>query len=291
MRVDRIALALAATALAGGTAAAVPVDGGLNFQPPVTEVAQNVYDFHQVVLWIIAAVTVFVLALLLWVILRYNRRANPTPRKFSHNTAIEIVWTVTPVLILVFIAYRSFPLLYEQEVFPAVAESEIVDIKTYGRQWYWSYIYGEGDDAIEFDSNMVLDEDLRPGQLRKLSVDNPVVVPAGKYVRLSVSASDVIHSWAMPQAMLKIDAIPGRLNQLWFRFDRPGVHYGQCSELCGTRHAYMPIELRVLPPEQYDVWLERMRDSTAAGRQYLDQVQPLGSPQLAAAETARSLPR
>jgi cytochrome c oxidase subunit 2 len=277
----RILGALPVSLLAIGDAFAAPVPGGINFQEAATETSRRVHEFHDIVLIIITAITLFVTALLVWVMLRYNRRANPKPSQFSHNTLVEILWTTIPVLILVFIAYRSFPLLYEQDVFPEVAESEVVDVKVYGRQWFWSYIYGEGDDALEYDSNMVASDALKPGQIAQLSVDNPMVVPVGKYVRLSITASDVIHSWAMPAFSLKTDAIPGRLNQLWFKVDEPGVFYGQCSELCGQRHAYMPIEVRVLPEAQYQTWLEKSKASTAEGRAYLDEVQPLGASQIA----------
>lgn len=272
---------VSAMALLHGVASAAPVPGGINLLPPATTIAAEVDAFHHLLLVIITAITIFVLGLLIWVIVRYNKRANPNPKSFTHNTAIEILWTTIPVLILVFIAYRSFPLLYKMEVFPTVAESEIVDIKTYGRQWYWSYIYGTGDDALEFDSNMVAETNLQPGQIRQLSVDFPMVAPAGKYIRLSITASDVIHSWAMPAFTLKTDAIPGRLNQTWFKVDEPGVYYGQCSELCGVRHAYMPIELRILPEAQYLTWLERSKASLADGRAYLDEVQPLTAAQVA----------
>lgn len=262
-------------ATVSGAASAAPVPGGIDFQTPVTDAARHVHTFHNEVLIVITAITVFVMALLLWVIIRYNKRANPIPRKFSHNTLVEILWTTIPVLILVFIAYRSFPLLYEQDVMPNVAEEEIVDIKVYGRQWYWSYIYGEGDNSLEYDSNMVEEADLKPGQIPHLSANYPMVAPAGRYVRLTISASDVIHAWAMPPFALKVDAVPGRINQLWFKVDQPGVYYGQCSELCGDRHSYMPIELRILPQIQYDTWLTRSTADMAAGRAYLDQVQPL----------------
>ncbi len=272
-----------ATLAAAGAAHATPQEGGIDFQTPMTEVAHNVHSFHNFVLIIITAITVFVTGLLIWVVFRYNRKANPKPKTFSHNTAIEVLWTVLPVLILVAIAFRSFPLLYEQDVFPDVPEAEVVDVKIYGRQWFWSYMYGEGDDMVEYDSNMIPDDMIDPnkGQIQKLSVDNPMVAPAGKYVRLTISASDVIHAWAMPQFALKVDAVPGRVNQLWFKADAPGVYYGQCSELCGTRHAYMPIELRVLPQDQYDAWLAAAANSAADARAYLDQVQPLGPAQVA----------
>jgi cytochrome c oxidase subunit II len=264
-----------AALLTTGAASATPVAGGINFQDAATETAEHVHAFHNEVLIIITAITIFVTALLIWVMIRYNKRANPTPKKFSHNTTVEILWTVIPVLILVWIAKGSFPLLYEQDVMPDVAENEIVDIKVYGRQWFWSYIYGEGDDNLEYDSNMVQAADLKPGQIQQLSVDNPMVAPVGKYVRLSITASDVIHAWAMPAFALKVDAVPGRLNQLWFKTDKPGVYYGQCSELCGDRHSAMPIELRVLPQDQYDAWLTHAKTSLSEARTYLDQVQPL----------------
>ncbi|MDZ4760584.1 MAG: cytochrome c oxidase subunit II [Alphaproteobacteria bacterium] len=283
-----------ASMIAAGPAVAAPVPGGIDFQPPMTETARNVQVFHNEVLIIITVITVFVTALLLWVIVRYNSRANPTPKKFSHNTVVEILWTVIPVLVLVYIARGSFPLLYEQDVFPTqvvmadgstrpITEADITDVKIYGRQWFWSYIYGEGDEALEFDSNMVPADLLKPGQIDQLSVDNPMVVPQGRHIRLSITASDVIHSWAMPATALKVDAVPGRLNQLWFKIDEPGVYYGQCSELCGQRHAFMPIEMRVLPLDQYNTWLARATASVADGRAYLDEVQPLGGPQVAAA--------
>ncbi len=281
---------LASTGAAGvGAAWAAPLGqpspGGIEMQPAATEVAQQVHSFHNVLLVVITAVTILVLALLLWVMVRYNKRANPTPRKFSHNTLVEIIWTAGPVMILVGIAWLSFPLLYKEDVFPKVAESEVVDIKVYGRQWYWSYIYGQGDEALEYDSNLLPADliDTAKGQIPQLSVDNPMVAPAGKYIRLSISASDVIHSWAMPAFALKVDAVPGRLNQLWFKVDQPGVYYGQCSELCGNRHAYMPIELRILPLDQYEEWLRRSTASVSDGRAYLDQVQPLTAAQVASA--------
>jgi cytochrome c oxidase subunit 2 len=265
-----------ASLAAAAPAIAAPTPGGIDFQRPVTAVAREVQAFHVEVLIIITLITVFVVALLLWVIVRYNKRANPTPRKFSHNTLVEILWTVIPVIILVFIAAKSFPLLYEQDVMPDVKEEEVVDIKIYGRQWFWSYIYGEGDSAVEYDSNMIPDADIDPakGQIKRLSVDNPMVAPVNRYVRLSISASDVIHAWAMPPFAIKVDAVPGRLNQLWFKSDETGVFYGQCSELCGDRHSGMPIELRVLSQEQYDEWLRRAATSLSDARAYLDQVQP-----------------
>ncbi len=286
------AVACASLAIAG-PAWATPTPGGINFQTPATQVARNVMNFHNEVLIIIAAITVFVTALLIWVMIRYNKRANPNPRKFSHNTMIEILWTVVPVLILVYIAYKSFPLLYEQDVMPTqtelaggstrpLTEDDIVDIKVYGHQWYWRYLYGEGDNVAEIESRIVPTDALKPGQIALLSVDNPMVAPVNRYVRLSITAQDVIHAWAMPQFAIKVDAVPGRLNQLWFNADKPGIYFGQCSELCGANHAFMPIELRILPQEQYDEWLRRVQTSASEARAYLDQVQPTTGSQVAA---------
>jgi cytochrome c oxidase subunit 2 len=283
----------AASLVAGGQAWAAPHEGGIDFQTPVTETATKVHAFHNEVLIIITVITVFVTALLLWVMVRYNKRANPTPKKFSHNTLVEILWTVLPVLILVWIAKGSFPLLYEQDVEfggAKVAEEDVVDIKVYGNMWYWDYTYNIGaDDEFNLESRMLKagnpDRPLKPerGDIAQLSVDYPMVAPAGRYVRLKISAKDVIHAWAMPQFMLKVDAVPGRLNSLWFKTDVPGVYYGQCSELCGKDHSNMPIELRILPEAQYNEWLVQAKTSADAGRAYLDSVQVLKPTQVAAA--------
>jgi len=266
---------------------AAPIDGGIDFQHPVTAVAREVHEFHLEILVIITVITLFVTLLLLWVVVRYNKKANPTPRKFHHNTLVEILWTVIPVIILVVIAYRSFPLLYRTDVFPTevtmadgkkrpITQDEIVDIKIYGRQWYWNYIYGTGDTAIDFDSHMIEDANIDPnkGQIQRLSVDMPMVAPVNKYVRLSITAGDVIHAWAMPQFAIKVDAVPGRLNQLWFNAEETGVYYGQCSELCGQSHSAMPIELHIVEDAQYQEWLKRAATSMTEAKAYLDQIQP-----------------
>jgi cytochrome c oxidase subunit II len=271
------ALGCCASLIATGSAWAAPTSGALSFQPPATDTAKEVQSFHNEILIIITVIMVFVTLLLAWVCIRYNKRANPVPKKFSHNTVVEILWTVVPVLILVFIAYRSFPLLYEEDVMPNVPEDQIVDIKVYGKQWAWVYQYGTGENVKEYESDIIRAKDINPekGQIEQLSVNYPMVAPAGKYVRLSISAYDVIHAFAMPQFALKVDAVPGRLNQLWFKTDLPGVYYGQCSELCGKGHGYMPIELRILPEAQYNEWLTHARKSDDEARAYLDSVQPL----------------
>jgi cytochrome c oxidase subunit 2 len=285
----------AASLAAAGSAWATPVPGGIDFQTPVTETAKRVHAFHNEVLIIIAVITAFVTALLIWVMIRYNRKANPTPKKFSHNTVIEIIWTVVPVLILVWIAKGSFPLLYEQDVMfngEQVPEEQVVDIKVYGNMWYWDYTYNQNTDK-EFvvESRMLRPGDeARPliperGDIKQLSVDNPMVAPVGRHVRLKITARDVIHAWAMPQFTLKVDAVPGRLNQLWFKVDQPGIYYGQCSELCGKDHSNMPIELWVLPQQQYDAWLAAAQaDPTKGGRAYLDSLPRPGATQVASAQ-------
>lgn len=281
--------------LAGPAFAAEPVDGAINMQPAATRIAERVHDFHNVLLVIITAITLLVLALLIWIVVRYNSKANKVSRKFSHNTTIEIVWTVVPALILVGIAGLSFPNLYYQNVppnlgqvvatskqlladgksaehqaytknyFPDAAEAGYVNVKIQGNQWNWTYTYADiVDDAgipVEFVSNGIhkgRSSDPTDG-LRLLTTDYPMVVPAGRYIRFYTAAADVIHSWAVPAFAVKVDAIPGRLNEGWFLVNEPGVYYGQCSELCGVDHAYMPIEVRVVSQAQFDAWAELMK--------------------------------
>ena len=242
---------LAGLAVEPADAPGQPTDGNLGFQPAVTPIANRIHEFHDLLLWIIIPITLFVMGLLLWVIIRYNRKANPTPSKNSHNTLLEVVWTAVPILILVVIAIPSFPLLYFQDEIP---EADFT-IKAMGYQWYWSYEYPD-QEVPEFFSNMVAEEDLQEGQLRNLSVDYPLVVPAGATVRLQVTAADVIHNWAMPAFGTKMDAIPGRINETWFQVEEEGIYYGQCSELCGIRHAFMPIEVHAVSQDTFDAWVE-----------------------------------
>ena len=229
-----------------------PVDGGIDFQPPATATKAAIIDFHNLLLVIITAITLLVLGLLVWVIVRYNRRANPTPKKFTHNTLVEVVWTVVPVIILVVIAVQSFPLLYKEER-PPPAE---LTIKATGNAWFWQYEYP--DQGVSITSNMLDDEtataENRP---RKLAVDEPIYVPINTNVRMLVTSNDVIHSWAMPSFGVKDDAIPGRVNEAWFNVERAGVYYGQCSELCGLRHAFMPIEVRAVPKAEFEAWVAK----------------------------------
>ncbi|MGE3302604.1 MAG: cytochrome c oxidase subunit II [Hyphomonadaceae bacterium] len=259
-------MGLAAWAAGAGQAGAIPapkigqpVDGAIDLQGGATVVSANIHEFHTILLWIITIVTAVVLLLLLWVMIRYNRRANPTPRKFSHNTLVEIVWTVVPVLILVFIAVKSFPLLAEEEIPP---KTELT-IKAIGNKWYWSYEYP--DMGVSFDSNVLAQKDAAArAKPYLLAVDEPLIVPTGINVKVLISSNDVIHSWAMPSFGVKQDAIPGRVNVAWFNVKDPGVYYGQCSELCGIRHAFMPIEIHAVNPVEFEAWIRSKGGSTVA---------------------------
>ena len=240
------------TALLGAPAAlaAQPTDWGVNFQPAATAKMDDIESFHLLLLYIIVAVSLFVLALLLWVMFRYNKRSNPTPSKTTHNTLIEVVWTVVPVLILIVIAIPSFKLLYANEKIPADIG---LTVKAIGKQWYWTYEYPDNGN-FTFDAVMLEDAN-RGDQPRLLAVDNMVVVPEDTKVRIIVTAADVIHAWTIPAFGVKIDAVPGRLNELWFDAREPGIYYGQCSELCGSRHAFMPIGVKVVTKEEYVAWV------------------------------------
>lgn len=231
----------------------------MGFQPAATAIMEEISWFEQYTLWFIVPITLFVLALLIVVVVKFGASANPVPSKTSHNTLIEIVWTAGPVLILLFLAIPSFNLLNAQLTMPANPD---LTIKATATQWQWNYEY-EGEEALAFDSFMLRDEDrAAAGKTdvaaypRLLAVDNEMVVPVGQTVRLLVTAAptDVIHAFAMPSFGVKIDAVPGRLNETWFKADREGMFYGQCSELCGKDHAYMPIAIRVVSEAQYATW-------------------------------------
>jgi cytochrome c oxidase subunit 2 len=230
----------------------------LGFQLPATPVMDDIVWFHSLLLWIIAAITLFVLGLLLIVIVRFNARANPVPSRTTHNTTIEVLWTVVPVLILVTIAVPSFRLLFYQLKVPPAD----LTVKVTGKQWFWSY--GYPDQKFEFDSLMVQDKDRKPDQPRLLAVDNEMVVPVNKVVRVEVTGADVIHSFSVPAFGVKIDAIPGRLNETWFKAEREGTYYGQCSQLCGRDHAFMPIAVHVVSEKDYTAWLADAKKKYAA---------------------------
>ena len=228
----------------------------LGLQEAASPVMVDVVWFHDFLLWLIAAITLFVLALLVIVAVRFNARANPVPSRTTHNTLIEVIWTVVPVLILVTIAVPSFRLLFFQLDVPPAD----VTVKATGKQWYWTYSYP--DSKIEFDS-LMLREDRKPDQPRLLAVVNELVVPVDKVVRVLTTGADVIHAFAVPSFGIKIDAIPGRNNETWFKASRVGVYYGQCSELCGKDHAFMPIAVRVVSEADYAAWLEEAKKKFA----------------------------
>lgn len=258
-----VASSLSATgAWAQATEGSYAVDRQVNLMPAATDHMQSIHDFHNLMLVIITGITLFVLGLLVWVMVRYNAKANPKPATWSHNTMIEVVWTLVPVVILAFIGLQSLRLLYDGDVVP---DNPDVTVKATGHQWNWSYAYPDLGVEIEL-SEMATDEEAKAaGEPRLLAVKEGgrVVVPVNKIIRVQVTASDVIHSWAVPALGVKTDAVPGRLNETWFKANREGVFYGQCSELCGARHAFMPIAVEVVSQEKFDEWVA-MKKSTAS---------------------------
>ncbi|MGD9742315.1 MAG: cytochrome c oxidase subunit II [Dongiaceae bacterium] len=252
------AISAALMSLVPGTASAAPEPWQMHFQPAVTPVMEQITSFHHFLLIVIVAITVFVMLLLLIVIVRFNERANPVPSKTSHNTLVEVVWTVVPVLILVGIAIPSFKLMY----FADRTEEAEMTIKAIGHQWYWSYEYPDNGN-FTFDALLVPDEELKPGQLRLLETDNRVVIPVNTKIRLLITASDVIHSFAVPSFGVKLDAVPGKTNETWTEVTQEGVYYGQCSELCGDNHAYMPITVEVVSKEKFAAWVAEAQQKFA----------------------------
>ena len=256
-----------------------PVDGALGFQESVTPIMDSTKAFHDGLLVpLITIIVIFVTALLIWVIVRYNAKSNPEPSRTTHNTLIEIVWTVLPIAILIVIAVPSFGVLADQMTTPdgerqylgssifSRADGEKVPapevtITATGYQWYWGYEYNDLDGA-SFDSIMLSDADIaanKPNEPRLLAVDNEMVVPVGTTVRMLVTAADVIHAFAVPSFGVKTDAVPGRINETWFHARKEGMYYGQCSELCGKDHAFMPIAVRVVSKEEYAAWAEKLK--------------------------------
>jgi cytochrome c oxidase subunit 2 len=230
----------------------------LGFQGSVTPVMDYVAWFHDWLLVIITLISLFVLALLVIVIVKFNAKANPTPSRTTHNTFLEVAWTLVPVIILVAIAVPSFKLLFLQTIIPPAD----VTIKATGKQWYWTYAYP--DSNFEFDSLMLKDNERKADQPRLLAVDNEIVVPVNKNIRVQVIGADVIHAFAVPSFGIIIDAVPGRLNETWFKATREGMYYGQCRELCGKDHAFMPIAVRVVSEREYAAWLEQAKKKFAA---------------------------
>jgi cytochrome c oxidase subunit II len=242
-----ILFASAGVALAG---VGQPSPWQLGFQDAGSPVMVDIIWFHDFLLWIITGITVFVLVLLVVVMVRFNARANPTPSRTTHNALLEVAWTIVPVVILVAIAVPSFRLLFLQLDEP----KPDLTVKATGKQWYWSYNYPDNGN-FEFDSLIVEDKDLKTGQPRLLTVDNEMVVPVNKVVHVLVTGADVIHSFAVPSFGIKIDAVPGRLNDTWFKATSEGLFHGQCSELCGKNHAFMPITVRVVNDADFAAWI------------------------------------
>lgn len=232
--------------------AGYPVDWQMGLQVPGSSSAGHIHDFHTLMLWIITAIVLFVLALIVYVVVRFNYTSNPKPAQFSHNILIEVLWTVIPVVILIVIAVPSFKLLYYTD---RTSEPEMT-LKVTGYQWYWGYEYPDHG-GINFLSYMIPSSEIDPakGEKRLLSTDAKIMLPVDTNIQILVTAADVLHSWAVPALGLKTDAIPGRLNETWVRIEKPGVYYGQCSELCGKDHSYMPIEIHAVSKEAFAKWV------------------------------------
>ena len=231
-----------------------PVDWQLGFQKAASESMRDIVSFHDnLLLPIIIAISVFVLFLMLYACVRFRASANPNPSKRTHNVTVEVLWTLIPCLILIVMAVPSFKILYKQDAIPKAD----LTIKAIGYQWYWGYEYP--DENLVFDSYMIEEKDLKANQPRLLAVDNEVVVPVGKVVKVLITANDVLHAWALPSFGVKRDAVPGRINETWFKAEKVGTYYGQCSELCGIKHAFMPIAVKVVSEEDYQEWLSEAR--------------------------------
>ena len=255
-----LALALpGAAAFASGAWAAQPRPWELGMQPSATPVHERIAAFHDELDIIIFLITIFVLGLLVYVMVRFHHTRNPVPSRTSHNTTIEILWTIVPILILVIIAIPSFKLMYYMDRVPPAA----MTIKVTGHQWYWSYAYPD-QGGLAFDSNIVPEKDLKPGQPRLLTVDNPLVVPVNTSVRVLVTSTDVIHSWYVPSFGVQEYAVIGRTNQSWFRILHTGTYYGECNQICGINHSHMPIEVVALSKPDFDKWLATAKKQFAA---------------------------
>jgi cytochrome c oxidase subunit II len=251
----------AALAFWATEALAVPYNYEMGFQPANSPVMDQIENFHTELLYIITAVCLFILALLFYIVFKFRSGANPTPSKVHHNTLLEVAWTIIPVIILVVIAVPSFRLLYFESAIP----KSDVTIEAIGKQWFWSYNYPGANAGFTFDSLGLSDADAKKAnEPRLLGVDNAVVVPVNRVVEVITTGADVIHSWALPQMGVKMDAVPGRLNHTWFKATQMGTYYGECSELCGARHAFMPIEVKVVSDADYAAWLATAKKKFAA---------------------------
>ncbi len=251
-------LPVALTAESGGAFADKPRPWQIGFQDAASPVMEMIHSFHSLLFWIITLITLFVLGLLCYCAIKFNAKSNPTPSKTAHNTLIEVIWTAAPVLILVVIAVPSFKLLYYLDT----TKNPEMTLKVTSHQWYWSYKYPDQGD-FGFTSNMVAAEDLKPGQPRLLTVDNEVVLPVDTNVRVLVTSEDVIHNWAVPAFGIKMDTVPGRINETWVKITKEGTYYGQCSELCGVNHGFMPIQVRAVSKQAFQQWVEQAKKKFA----------------------------
>ena len=245
--------------VAGTALAQQPTDWEVDFQTALSPSMERIVDFNLMVTIIIVIITAFVFGLMAWIVVRYNKKRNPVPSKTTHNTMLEVIWTVVPVIILLVIAVPSFRLLY----FTDRVEDADMTLKAIGHQWYWSYEYPDHGD-FTFDALMLEDDELEEGQPRLLATDEAVVLPVGAKIRLLTTADDVIHSWAIPALGVKMDSVPGRVNETWFQINREGTYYGQCSELCGTLHGFMPIMIEAVSQEEFDAWIVEAQEEYAA---------------------------
>ena len=233
-------------------------DWQLSFQNPATDLMGSVVGLHNIILIVMTLVTLFVLFLLFYVSFRFSAKRNPIPSTTTHNTVVEVLWTAIPIVILVALAIPSFKLLYQQEK----SENYDMTVKVIGHQWYWEYEYPDHGDFY-FESYMVQEQDLEEGDLRLLTVDNPLVIPANKNIQILITAGDVLHSWAVPSMGLKTDAVPGRLNETWVNVKEPGIYRGQCSEICGSGHGFMPVVVKVLPEREFMAWANEAKNNYA----------------------------
>ena len=245
----------------------LPKDWQLGFSEPATELMSDVIAFHSYILMpIITGISILVLALLLYIAYRYNSNRNQIASTTTHNTVIEVLWTVIPVILLIIIAIPSFRILYTAETIPKAD----LTIKAIGNQWYWSYEYPDYDD-FSFDANMLQDDELSDPSLRLLETDTQIVVPVNKVVKLLITSNDVLHAWTIPAFAVKKDAVPGRLNETWFKAEKTGTYYGQCSELCGPKHAFMPINVKVVSQDEFDNWLNFAKEEYASSKNNFNQ--------------------
>ncbi len=226
----------------------------MGFQTPATETMEKIVSFHNFLMYILLAIVILVVGLLAYVLIKFNKKSNPIPKKFTHNNALEIIWTLIPLGIVAFFAFPSIDIVKLQESSP---ESPVI-IKVTGYQWYWGYEYS--DHGISFDSNMKSDDQLLEGELRLLEVDNRMVVPVNTNIKIQTTSADVVHSWAVPAFGIKKDAVPGRLNETWFNVKEVGVYRGQCSELCGMHHGFMPIVVEVVTQSDFDSWVKKKQN-------------------------------